>query len=143
MYHTLAPLICNPLKEARKGIAFRYPLAWHAVGRTCPRFKRDQGTIARGRYSCTPFSRSPVLGSGINPYSQPGKNSSREQIKAAAARRAPAAGQNLRRVGFALAPSCWPANTGDMPVLLPSMRCSARPCRDFKSDQAPARLQGT
>lgn len=25
MYRTLAPLICNPLKEGRKGIAFRYP----------------------------------------------------------------------------------------------------------------------
>ena len=46
----------------------------------------------KGRYSCSPFSRSPVLGSGINPYSQPGTNSSREQVKAAAARPAPAAG---------------------------------------------------
>ena len=51
-------------------------------------------------------------------------------------------GQNLRRVGFTLAPSCWPANTGDVPVLLPSMRCSARPCPRFKREQAPVVCKG-
>ena len=51
-------------------------------------------------------------------------------------------GQNLRRVGFTLAPSCWPANTGDVPVLLPSMRCSARPCPRFKREQAPVICKG-
>lgn len=59
---------------------------------TWSHFKCEQGVAARGRYSCTPFSRSPVLGSGINLCSQPETNSSREQIKAAAARPAPAAG---------------------------------------------------
>lgn len=87
-----AAAICDPLKVGRKGIEFRYPLDWHGVGRTCPRFNREQGVAARGRYSCTPFSRSPVLGSGINLCSQPETNSSREQIKAAAARPVPAAG---------------------------------------------------
>jgi hypothetical protein len=87
-----AAAICDPLKVGRKGIEFRYPLDWHGVGRTCPRFNREQGAAARGRYSCTPFSRSPVLGTGINLRSQPGTNSSREQVKAAAARPAPAAG---------------------------------------------------
>lgn len=51
-------------------------------------------------------------------------------------------GQNLRRVGFTLAPSCWPANTGNVPVLLPSTGCSARLWSDFKSEQAPPVCKG-
>jgi hypothetical protein len=91
MYRTLAPLICNFLKEGRKGIAFRYPLGLARRRRTCPHFKCDRETIVRGRYSCPPpFFRSPVLGSGTNLCYQPETSSLREQIKAAAARPAPA-----------------------------------------------------
>lgn len=61
-----AAAICDPLKVGRKGITFRCPLGWPGAGQACPHFKCEQGAAARGRYSCTPFSRSPVLGSGIN-----------------------------------------------------------------------------
>lgn len=68
-----AAAICAPLKVGRKGIEFRYPLDWHGVGRTCPRFNREQGAAARGRYSCTPFSRSPRSGDRHQP-AQPTRN---------------------------------------------------------------------
>ena len=111
--------------------------------RTWSHFKCEQSAAARGAIPAPPFPAPPFWGAASTRTASPEQTLHVSRLKPQPRARRQLLGQNLRRVGFTLASSCWPANTGDVPVLLPSMRCSARPCRDFKSEQAPAGLQGT